>query len=86
MPKVVETASTQWAANAPFEVAVDEIGCLTRPIAHRRDWALATAHACQADVAHQPGPFATDTDAGFGKINPRRPSGARAEVGRFTHA
>ena len=44
------------------EIAVDEIGRLARPIPHGRDGALATAHADQTSVQHQPGnTFATDT-------------------------
>ena len=43
------------------EIAVDEIGRLARPIPHGRDGALATAHADQTSVQHQPGnPFATE--------------------------
>jgi hypothetical protein len=52
------------------EFAVDEIGRLTRPIPDGRDGAVATAHAGQAGVPHQPGDtFATDTNAGIRKIN-----------------
>ena len=47
-----------------------EIGRLTRPIPHGRDGTLATAHAGQAGVPHQPGDtFATDTNSGIRKLN-----------------
>ena len=62
------------------EIAVDEIGRLARPIPHGRDGALATAHADQTSVQHQPGnPFATDTNAGFRKINLE----TRCSIGAF---
>jgi hypothetical protein len=51
--------------------SIDEIGCLTRPIPHARDGALATADADQASVPHQSGnAFATDANASFHKVNP----------------
>jgi hypothetical protein len=47
---------------------------LVRPIPHGRDGTLATAHAGQASVPHQPGhTFATDTNAGGGKRRVRLP-------------
>ena len=52
------------------EVAVDEIGRLTRPIPDGRDGVSATADAGQAGGSHQPGnTFATDTNAGSRKID-----------------
>ena len=62
------------------EIAVDEIGRLARPIPHGRDGALATAHADQTSVQHQPSnTFATDTNAGFRKINLE----TRCSIGAF---
>ena len=69
------------------EVAVDEIGRLTRPIPHGRGDELATADAGEAGVPHQPGnTFATDADAGFGKINLEAGCSIRAFRGRVRRA
>jgi len=52
------------------EVAIDQIGRLTRPIPHGRDGALATAYPGQAGVPHQPGnTLATDANSDLRKIN-----------------
>jgi hypothetical protein len=48
-------SATQHIGPIRCEVAVDEIGRLTCPIPHGRDGTLATAHAGQASIPHQPG-------------------------------
>jgi len=64
-----------------------EIGRLTRPIPHGRDGTLATAHAGQAGVPHQPGDtFATDTNSGIRKLNLKTRRSIRAFRGRARRA
>jgi hypothetical protein len=69
------------------EVAIDEIGRLTRSIPDGRDEALATAHAGQAGASHQPGnTFATDTMPASARSICRRGAPLRAFRGCMRRA